>query len=136
MASMRTDAIKFLTLEETTRLFDGLASHRRDKAIFLLAYRHGLRDVRRRYISSVDMLRRAIAIVADGTLRARNPAIWGTATTAWSGRGMIEQIGGELRRQAHHVDRNPRPGQRACVRLTPAIWANTGYWGDPCNFIR
>ena len=32
--------------------------------------------VRRRYISSVDMLRRAIAIVADGTLRARNPAIW------------------------------------------------------------
>ena len=73
--------------------------------------------VRRRYISSVDMLRRAIAIVADGTLRARNPAIWGTATTAWSGRGMIEQIGGELRRQAHHVDRNPRPGQRACVRL-------------------
>ena len=42
MASMRTDTIKFLTLEETTRLFDGLASHRRDKAI-LLAYRHGLR---------------------------------------------------------------------------------------------
>jgi TnpA family transposase len=38
--------------------------------------------VRRRYISSVDMLRQAIAIVADGTLRARNPAIWGTATTA------------------------------------------------------
>jgi hypothetical protein len=38
--------------------------------------------VRRRYISSVDILRRAIAIVADGTLRARNPAIWGTATTA------------------------------------------------------
>jgi len=41
-----------------------------------------LANVRRRYISSVDMLRRAIAIVADGTLRARNPAIWGTATTA------------------------------------------------------
>jgi TnpA family transposase len=38
--------------------------------------------VRRRYISSVDMLRQAIAIVTDGTLRARNPAIWGTATTA------------------------------------------------------
>ena len=43
MASMRTDTIKFLTLEETTRLLNGLASHRRDKAIFLLAYRHGLR---------------------------------------------------------------------------------------------
>ena len=37
--------------------------------------------VRRRYIS-VDALRRAIAIVADGTLRARNPAIWGAGTTA------------------------------------------------------
>src|ERR1700719_87259 len=36
--------------------------------------------VRRRYISSVDMLRQAIAIVTDGTLRARNPAIWGTCT--------------------------------------------------------
>ena len=34
--------------------------------------------VRRRYIS-VDALRRAIAIVADGTLQARNPAIWGSA---------------------------------------------------------
>jgi hypothetical protein len=37
--------------------------------------------VRRRYIS-VNALRRAIAIVADGTLKARNPAIWGSGTTA------------------------------------------------------
>ena len=37
--------------------------------------------VRRRYIG-VDTLRRAIAIVADGTLQARNPAIWGSGTTA------------------------------------------------------
>lgn len=37
--------------------------------------------VRRRYIS-VDALRRSIAIVADGTLLARNPAIWGSGTTA------------------------------------------------------
>lgn len=37
--------------------------------------------VRRRYIS-VDTLRRAIATVADGTLHARNPAIWGSGTTA------------------------------------------------------
>lgn len=37
--------------------------------------------VRRRYIG-VDTLRRAIAIVADGTLHARNPAIWGSGTTA------------------------------------------------------
>ena len=37
--------------------------------------------VRHRYIS-IDTLRRAIAIVADGTLQARNPAIWGSGTTA------------------------------------------------------
>jgi hypothetical protein len=37
--------------------------------------------VRRRYIS-VEAMRRAAAIVADGTLRARNPAIWGSGTTA------------------------------------------------------
>jgi TnpA family transposase len=37
--------------------------------------------VRRRYIT-VENLRRAIAIVANGTLHARNPAIWGDGTTA------------------------------------------------------
>lgn len=37
--------------------------------------------VRRRYIT-VDQLRRAIAIVTNGTLIARNPAIWGEGTTA------------------------------------------------------
>jgi TnpA family transposase len=36
---------------------------------------------RRRYIT-VDQLRKAIAIVADGTLHVRNPAIWGDGTTA------------------------------------------------------
>jgi integrase len=51
MPSMRPDTIKFLTLEETTRLFHRLGPHRHDKAIFLLAYRHGLRA------SEVGMLR-------------------------------------------------------------------------------
>jgi TnpA family transposase len=37
--------------------------------------------VRRRYLS-VDPLRRAIAMVANGTLQARDPAIWGSGTTA------------------------------------------------------
>ena len=37
--------------------------------------------VRQRYIS-VDAMRQAIALVADGTLHARNPAIWGSGTTA------------------------------------------------------
>ena len=37
--------------------------------------------VRHRYIS-VPALRQAIAVVANGTLAARNPALWGTGTTA------------------------------------------------------
>ena len=37
--------------------------------------------VRRRYITA-DALRQAIAIVANGTLRARDPSIWGDGTTA------------------------------------------------------
>src|SRR3984893_12076560 len=38
-------------------------------------------DVRRRYITA-DQLRQAIATVTNGTLIARNPAIWGEGTTA------------------------------------------------------
>ena len=37
--------------------------------------------VRRRYLS-VEQLRRAIAVVADGTLAARDSALWGEGTTA------------------------------------------------------
>ena len=37
--------------------------------------------VRRRYLN-VEAMRRAIAIIADGTLRVRNPVIWGDGTTA------------------------------------------------------
>jgi len=37
--------------------------------------------VRRRFISA-DAMRHAIAIVADGTMHARNPVIWGNSTTA------------------------------------------------------
>ncbi|MEA3643369.1 MAG: Tn3 family transposase [Lamprobacter sp.] len=37
--------------------------------------------VRRRYLN-VDAMRRAIAIIANGTLHARNPVIWGEGTTA------------------------------------------------------
>jgi type 1 fimbriae regulatory protein FimB len=38
----RLDSIKFLTLDETKRLFS-VIKDKRDKAIFLIAYRHGLR---------------------------------------------------------------------------------------------
>lgn len=38
-----TETIRFLTLEETVRLFRAIGLHRRDRALFLVAYRHGLR---------------------------------------------------------------------------------------------
>jgi integrase len=38
-----TDTIRFLTLDETARLFRAIGAHRRDRALFLIAYRHGLR---------------------------------------------------------------------------------------------
>lgn len=38
-----TETIRFLTLDETVRLFRAIGMHRRDHALFLVAYRHGLR---------------------------------------------------------------------------------------------
>ena len=38
-----TETIRFLTLDETARLFRAICAHRRDRALFLVAYRHGLR---------------------------------------------------------------------------------------------
>ena len=66
--------------------------------------------VRRRYLS-VDALREAIAIVTNGTLRARDPAIWGEGTTACAVRlQALRRLGPEphdavarpLRRPRHH----------------------------------
>jgi site-specific recombinase XerD len=37
------ETIRFLTLDETARLFRAIGPHRRDRALFLVAYRHGLR---------------------------------------------------------------------------------------------
>ena len=81
--------------------------------------------VRRRYIS-VDALRQAIAIVTNGTLRARNPAIWGVGTTtcasdskhfgAWDQNLTKPQWSGKL---------TPRD-LRA---LTPLIWEHVNPYG-------
>src|SRR5947209_5434054 len=49
-SARRTETIKFLTLDETKRLFSQIKD-KRDRAIFLTAYRHGLRA------SAVGLLR-------------------------------------------------------------------------------
>ena len=43
MARSPTDTIKFLTLDELGRLFAATRASTRDRALFLIAYRHGLR---------------------------------------------------------------------------------------------
>ena len=43
MARSPTDTIRFLTLEELARLFAVVRASPRNRALFLIAYRHGLR---------------------------------------------------------------------------------------------
>ena len=51
MPRPRTDTIRFLTLDELGRLLAATRGSSRDRALFLLAYRHGLR------VSDVGLLR-------------------------------------------------------------------------------
>ena len=43
MARSPTDTIRFLTLDEIGRLLAAARASARDRALFLIAYRHGLR---------------------------------------------------------------------------------------------
>ncbi len=54
--AMRLATIKFLTAEETRRLFAVIKS-KRDRALFLTAYRHGLRasEVGMLHVTDVDL---------------------------------------------------------------------------------
>ncbi len=59
----KLETIKFLTLDETARLF-GMISDKRDKAIFLIGYRHGLRasEIGLLNIQDLDFERQRIMI--------------------------------------------------------------------------
>ena len=46
MRRLPTETIRFLTLDETASLFRVIGPHRRDRALFLVAYGHGLRTLR------------------------------------------------------------------------------------------
>lgn len=61
--AQRTQTIKFLTLDETRRLF-GRVTDKRDRAIFLIAYRHGLRATKIGLlrVSDVDFKRMRIML--------------------------------------------------------------------------
>ncbi|MDQ3685640.1 MAG: tyrosine-type recombinase/integrase [Acidobacteriota bacterium] len=71
----RSETIKFLTLDETRRLFAGITV-KRDKAIFLLAYRHGLRasEVGILRVSDLDLKRlRVMLHRLKGSLSGEHP---------------------------------------------------------------
>jgi type 1 fimbriae regulatory protein FimB len=71
----RSQTIKFLTLDETRRLFASL-SDKRDKAIFLLAYRHGLRssEIGLLRVSDLDLKRlRVMLHRLKGSLAGEHP---------------------------------------------------------------
>src|SRR5882762_8042195 len=63
MLRPKTETIKFLTQDETARLFSVIKS-KRDRALFLIAYRHGLRasEVGRLVISDIDFKKLRIMI--------------------------------------------------------------------------
>lgn len=60
---LQTDTIKFLTLDEFKRLFSVIAS-KRDRPLFLLAYRHGLRasEVGLLHVPDVDFKNLRVSI--------------------------------------------------------------------------
>ncbi len=71
----RTETIKFLTLDETRRLF-ACITDKRDKAIFLLAYRHGLRasEIGLLRVSDLDLKRlRVMLHRLKGSLSGEHP---------------------------------------------------------------
>jgi len=71
----RSETIKFLTLDETQRLFAGITD-KRDKAIFLLAYRHGLRasEIGLLRVTDLDLKRlRVMLHRLKGSLSGEHP---------------------------------------------------------------
>lgn len=71
----RSETIKFLTLDETRQLFKCITD-KRDKAIFLLAYRHGLRasEIGLLRVSDLDLKRlRVMLHRLKGSLSGEHP---------------------------------------------------------------
>jgi type 1 fimbriae regulatory protein FimB len=71
----RSETIKFLTLDEIRRLFAGITD-KRDKAMFLLAYRHGLRasEVGLLQVNDLDLKRfRVMLHRLKGSLSGEHP---------------------------------------------------------------
>ena len=72
----RTDAIRFLTLDELGRLLAATRGSVRDRALFLTAYRHGLRASEVGLLRAGDLDLRALRLTVHrlkGSLSGRHP---------------------------------------------------------------
>jgi site-specific recombinase XerD len=69
-----TDTIRFLTLEELARLFTATHANARDRALFLLAYRHGLRASEVGLLRTDDIDFRALRIMVHRLKGSRSGA--------------------------------------------------------------
>lgn len=84
----RTDTIRFLTLDELGRLLAATRGSVRDRALFLLAYRHGLRASEVGLLRADDLDLRALRVVVHrlkGSLSGTHPlqADEAKAVRAW-----------------------------------------------------
>src|SRR3954451_14057163 len=70
-----TETIRFLTLDETARLFRAIGPHRRDRALFLVAYRHGLRASEVGLLRVEDIDQKALGIMVPRLRGGRSGAL-------------------------------------------------------------
>jgi type 1 fimbriae regulatory protein FimB len=76
--SPRTETIRFLTLDELGRLLAATRGSARDRALFLLAYRHGLRASEVGLLRADDLDLRALRLVVHrlkGSLSGRRDGV-------------------------------------------------------------
>src|SRR5579859_7446051 len=75
LKAQRLSTIKFLTADEARRLF-GAIDNKRDRAMFLVAYRHGLRasEVGMLHVADVDLKKLRIMVHrVKGSLPGEHP---------------------------------------------------------------
>jgi hypothetical protein len=115
MARSPTDTIRFLTLEELARLFAVVRASPRNHALFLIAYRHGLRD------GAVAQSRDHDRLAAELEARCRTLGIEPPPPDR------VERIvRGAVLAQPHWVNRLTPRDRHA---ITPLIWDHVNLYG-------
>lgn len=137
--TLRTETIRFLTLDELGRLLAVTRESVRDRAMFLLAYRHGLRASEVGLLRADDLDLRMLRLMVHRLIRQpfRDPS----ATTG-GGQGAAGLAA--RARTAAFADIVPQPRQgwtviyergRAYQRYRPPRRPGWRRWPDPMELI-